>query len=198
VKLARIVEDVALEKNAIIATQPADIYRVSQIVSIPVLLSMLIRLDTKYTGHIITESLKASGASGSMLNHSEKPIELEKLKDVVAMSKKAGLDTVVCVSDDKTAMSAAAFGPDMISTEPPEPISTGVAASVVKLEMISNTVRIVRQMGIHILCGAGIRRSDDVKEAVRLGAKGIVILSGIVLSDNPRKKLLELAEAFMP
>ncbi len=201
VRLARIADDIAKKNkyiNMIVAVQPADIYTVKKSVSIPVFAQHVDPVGHgKYTGHITPESVKASGASGTLLNHSEKPMELNKLGMAIGKAKRAGLSTVVCVNDEKTAMSVAALEPDMISVEPPELISTGVAVSLVKPEVISNSVRLVRQLKrIRVLCGAGIRKPDDIREALKLGVKGILISSGVVLSENPKEYLLEMIKAF--
>ena len=42
------------------------------------------------------------------------------------------------------------------------------------------------------LCGAGISTREDVKEALKLGTKGVLVASGIVKARNQRKALKEL------
>lgn len=199
VKLARIADEAARGSgvNIIAAVQPADIYRVSQAVSIPVFAQHVDPVGYgRHTGHVTPESVKENGASGTLLNHAEMPMEFGKLGHAIEGAKKAGLVTVACVGDEKSAVSAAAFCPDMISIEPPELISTGVAASVVRPDVIANAVKMVRRLKrIRILCGAGIRKPGDVSEALKLGAKGILISSGIVLSSDPKAAIMEMAAA---
>lgn len=198
-ELAKIAEDVAAETgtNMVIAVQPTDIQAVSSSVSIPVFAQHIDPVcPGKHTGHVTPEAVKASGASGTLLNHAERPLSLEMLKNAITKAKLTGLKTVVCAGDEKTAMSVAAFEPDMISIEPPELISSGVAVSVVRPEMVANTVKLVRQAKrISILCGAGIRKPDDIREALKLGASGVMISSGFVLAGDRRRVLSEMAKA---
>ena len=50
---------------------------------------------------------------------------------------------------------------------------------------------------VDILCGAGIMNDDDVKIALKLGSKGILIASGVVKSNNWGQKIKELVSAFI-
>ncbi len=43
-----------------------------------------------------------------------------------------------------------------------------------------------------VLCGAGISTGDDMRAALDLGATGVLLASGIILSDDPKKALLDL------
>ena len=202
VKLAKIIEEVALENdiNMILSVQPADIYRVKNAVSIPVFAQHIDNVEHgKYTGHVTAESVKANGATGTLLNHSEKPMDINSLKKSVEYAKKIGLKTVICVEDEKTAFAVAAFEPDMISIEPSELISTGVAVSLVKPDMVKNSVKFVHKLKkIRVLCGAGIRNPEDIIEAINLGARGVLISSSVVLSEDPKKYLTDMAKAFTP
>ena len=47
-----------------------------------------------------------------------------------------------------------------------------------------------------LLIGAGISRRQDVVESVRLGAKGVVVSSAVVLADDPQKVIEDLALGF--
>ena len=49
---------------------------------------------------------------------------------------------------------------------------------------------------IPVLIGAGVKGGQDVEVGLRLGAKGIVLSSAVVLAEDPKKILLELAEGF--
>jgi triosephosphate isomerase (TIM) len=45
------------------------------------------------------------------------------------------------------------------------------------------------------LCGAGITKGEDVSAALKLGTKGVLVASGIVKAKDPRKVMMEFAEA---
>jgi triosephosphate isomerase len=48
---------------------------------------------------------------------------------------------------------------------------------------------------IKVLCGAGITNKEDVKKALELGTVGVLVASGIVKAENPKKVLIEFAES---
>ena len=82
----------------------------------------------------------------------------------------------------------------MIAIEPPELIGGDISVSTANPEIISETVSKVSEISsnIKILCGAGVKTRDDVSKAFELGVDGILLASGVVLSNNPRKTLHEL------
>jgi len=46
------------------------------------------------------------------------------------------------------------------------------------------------------LIGAGMNSAQDVKAGLRLGVRGILLASGVVLAQDPERVLRELAGAF--
>jgi len=46
------------------------------------------------------------------------------------------------------------------------------------------------------ICGAGIKSAEDVRKAKALGAAGVLVASGYVLADNPRRALEDLVSGF--
>ena len=196
-KLAKICEKVAKQtkKNIAVAVQDADIYRISKSVKIPVLSEHMDPISYgAHTGQILPEDIKANGAKGSLLNHSEDRFEIDDLKKSVNIAKNLNLKTVVCASSDDVAKSVAAFNPDFIAVEPPELIGGDISVSTAKPEVITNTVKKVNKVSkIPVLCGAGIKTRYDVEKAISLGAKGILIASAITKSKNPGETLKQLA-----
>lgn len=61
---------------------------------------------------------------------------------------------------------------------------------------MGDAVRLIKEIsgGVHVLCGAGITSGEDVSAAIKLGAEGVLVASGIVKSNNPIKALADLAE----
>jgi len=47
------------------------------------------------------------------------------------------------------------------------------------------------------LVGAGINSKKDVEISLKMGAKGILVASGVIKSKNPYESLKELAEGFL-
>lgn len=187
-QLALQIEKAAKEtkKSVAVAVQAADLYRVSQAVNIPVLAEHLDPDDPgKHTGSIIAEDVKDNGAVGTLLNHSEDRYRIDVLEAAILRAKKAKLTTVVCANNDEIAESIAAFEPDMIAVEPPELISGDVSVSEAEPELIKNAVKKVGK--IPLLVGAGVKTPEDIKTAIKLGAKGILLASGITKAKDPYK-----------
>ena len=51
---------------------------------------------------------------------------------------------------------------------------------------------------VRVLCGAGITQGVDVEAALKLGAEGVLVASGVVKSPDPYRVMLELASAMRP
>lgn len=200
VKLAKAIEKASNEtkKSVAIAVQAGDLYRVSKAVSIPVLAQhMDAELAGSNTGKIIAENIKANGAIGTLLNHSEDRYELKVLKNCIKRAKENKLITIVCANNDSIARTIARYEPEMIAVEPPELIGGNISISTAKPELITKTINKVHTIKkIPIIVGAGIKTPADVKIALKLGAKGILLASGITKAKNPYKTTKELLEAF--
>jgi len=61
---------------------------------------------------------------------------------------------------------------------------------------IRESVKIANQLGIPLLVGAGIHSGEDIKKALELGAKGVVVATAVVKAFDPKAKLLELTQEF--
>jgi len=150
-----------------------------------------------YTGAVVAEALKEAGAVGSLLNHSEKKMRLSEISASLVRLRENGLISLVCADDPNASAAVAAMGPDIVAVEPPELIGTGVSVSTSKPEVVSDTVRRVRSVspGVHVLCGAGVSRPEDVSRALELGAEGVLVSSAYVKSRDPAALLNELCRA---
>lgn len=196
--LAKICQEVAksTKKNIIVAVQEADIYRISQAVSIPVFSQHIDPITAgAYTGHTLPETIKESGAQGTLINHSEHPLGMQQIKTAIARAKQVGLWTIVCASTSEIATKITEFEPDLIAIEPPELIGGEISVSTAKPELISETIEKVHKNNkIPVLCGAGVKDKNDVIIAIKLEAAGILAASHIIKAQDPEKILRELAE----
>ena len=197
IKLAEICNKTAKEtKTSIaIAVQSTDIYRISKIVSIPVLSQHIDAVDFgKNTGFLLPESVKQAGAEATLLNHSEHRLDFDLLKKSIQRAKQAGLKTIVCAKSTEETKNVANLNPDFIAIEPPELIGTKISISEARPEVISNSVKAVKSINkkIKVLCGAGIHNKEDVKKAVELGADGILVAVGVVKARNQESALKDL------
>lgn len=146
-----------------------------------------------FTGSVLAEGVKSAGALGTLLNHSERRLPLEVLGASISAARRAGLFVCCCAATPSDAKRIALLNPDVIAIEPPGLIGGKIAVSQARPEVITATTRIV---SIPVFCGAGIQSGDDVKKALELGAKGILVSSAVVNAARPAKILENLASAF--
>ena len=194
VELARIHEKVAKKtgKSIAIAVSGQDIYRVSQEVSIPIFAQHIDPVDYgSFTGHILPQNVKSSGAIGTLLNHSERRLSKDILENTIAYAQNSSLVRIVCAENPDEVEKFAAFDPDFLAFEPPELIgSSDKSVSSESPDSISESVE--RAKGIPVLVGAGINSPEDIRMAMKLGASGFLVASAIVKADDVEKILTEL------
>jgi triosephosphate isomerase len=200
IDFARIAEKVN-EKTGIsiaIAPQTIDIAAVTDSSETPVFSQHIDPVNYgKYTGHTLPEAVAEAGAYGTLLNHSEHQIPLEQIELTIKRAREVDLITVVCADTVDTAKKIALLRPDAIAIEPPELIGSGISVSTAQPEIVSDSVNSVKSINpdVKVLCGAGITNGEDASAALELGAKGILVASGVVKATEPYKALLELARA---
>lgn len=197
VSLAKICEKVAREYNVsmVVAPQIADLYRVTTVVTIPVFSQHMDPGEPgRYTGHTLGEALVASGCKGTLLNHSEKRMQLADIEEAVRIAEKLKLYTIVCTNNPFVSVAAASVRPSAIAVEPPELISSGISVSKAQPEIITGTVEKIRAVNreVAILCGAGITTGEDVSAAIKLGSQGVLLASAVAKSDKPETALRNL------
>jgi len=200
VELAKQAEKVSKETGAsiVVAPQFADIARVAEAVEIPVFAQHIDPIKPgSCTGHVLADSVKETGAVGTLINHSEKQLKLVDIDTVIRLAREKNLISCVCANNPSVSAAVAALKPDIVSIEPPELIGTGVAVSKAQPEVVTNTVKFVREVNIEviILCGAGISHGEDVAVALKLGTQGVLVASGIVKAKDPYSMLREFADA---
>jgi triosephosphate isomerase len=199
--LCRIADEVAKSTGAliIVAPQNVDLFRVAKAVSIPVFAQHIdSTVPGAFTGSITADAVKEAGCQGTLLNHSERKIPLEKIQLSIELARKAGIKTLVCADSVDEARKIALLKPDFIAVEPPELIGSGISVSKAKPEVVRNSVDEVKRIqDIPVLCGAGISNGEDVRKAVELGADGVLLASAFVKAGNPKAVLLDMANSLM-
>jgi len=153
------------------------------------------------------------GADGFLLNHSEHKLPPGKISQILAYLKRKSwqkkwealvgkklpwdkVATMVCFRSQGQARKwVRRLDADWIAYEPPELIGGDVSVSKAQPGVIQRIVSILPKK--KIVVGAGIKNVEDVKMAVKLGAKGILVSSAVVKSSRPEKVLLQLAEGFL-
>jgi triosephosphate isomerase len=147
-----------------------------------------------HTGSVVPEEILRVGGRGSLISHSEDFESIESIEKKVLFCKQVGLESCVCVRDIETLEKVYEFNPDFIAIEPKELIGGDVSVTSESPDLIKNAVE--KAGVVNLLVGAGIKNSEDVREAVKLGAKGILVASGVVKAKNVEEALRDLIIGF--
>lgn len=166
--------------------QHTDVYRISQETKNLIITAQ--HMDGhnpgRGMGYILPESLKASGAEATFLNHAEHQMTLESLVKAIKRADELGILTIVCANSITEAQTIATLKPDIMVCEPTDLIGTGKVSDVSYMKQTNNAVRTINP-DIYLIQAAGISTSEDVKKALYSGADGTGGTSGIVEADNP-------------
>lgn len=147
------------------------------------------------TGWQLADVVKEAGATGVTLNHSEHKLDFETLTKTMLRCKDIGLKTLIFADSVIECKHVAELLPDYIGYEPPELIaSKDTSVARAKPEIIQQVVQAVPQ--IPILVGAGVKDQNDVRVSLQLGAKGIALASAVILAEDQKAVLEDLAKGF--
>jgi len=202
VQLAKIADQVSKDSGVTIAVAPqfTDLKSVTEAVEIPVFSQHVDSIKPgAYTGHILAEAVKAAGASGTILNHSERRIKISEIEEALSLARISDLATLVCTDTPGVSAAVASLNPDMIAIEPPDLIGTGVAVSKARPELITNAIKRIRSVNnlVDILCGAGVSTPEDVLKALELGTRGVLVSSSVVKGLNPGQLLENMTDEIL-
>jgi len=187
-KLARIIEKV--NSKIIIGVQQTNISTIAKKTNLQVFSQHTDYQKTgRNTGFILPEAIKASGAKGTFLNHSEHRLSLKTIKATVKRCKALNLQTAIFAKDLKQAKEIKKLKPNYLIIEPPELIAGKKSITKAKPQLIKN---IHKSLNYKFIVGAGIKTNQDLVTAMKLGASGIALSSAITKAKNPKKKLKEL------
>jgi triosephosphate isomerase (TIM) len=199
VELAKIADNVSRESGITIAVAPqfSDLKTVTEGVEIPVFSQHIDPIKPgPYTGHVLAEAVKAAGASGTILNHSEKRIRTSEIEEALSLARVSDLVTLVCTDTPGVSAAVASLDPDMIAIEPPDLIGTGIAVSKARPELLTNAIKRIRSVNktVEILCGAGVSTAEDVGKALELGTRGVLVSSSVVKGTSPAQLLENMTD----
>ena len=198
-EMAKACESVSRETGAnIIACPPmTELAYVARNASVPIFSQNANpRAPGSSTGWVTPSMIRAAGAAGTLINHSEHKVPMRDIGETVELCKGVELTTIVCADTSATAVQVAAFRPDLIAVEPPELIGGDISVTAANPDIIEKTVSSVKAVNKHILvlCGAGIKTGEDVKNALELGADGVLLASGVAKAKDPVSALRELTK----
>jgi len=199
VELAKIADHVSRDSGVtiVVAPQFTDLKTVTEAVEIPVFSQHMDPIKPgAFTGHILAEAVKAVGASGTILNHSERRIRISEIEEALSLARVSDLASLVCTDTPGVSAAVGSLDPDMIAIEPPDLIGTGVAVSKARPELITNSIKRIRSVNgsVDILCGAGVSTAEDVGKALELGTRGVLVSSSVVKGTNPAQLLENMTD----
>ncbi|WP_158056720.1 triose-phosphate isomerase [Halorussus halophilus] len=147
-----------------------------------------------HTGSTLAEAAADAGATGTLLNHSENRLKLADIDAALDAAERADLDTCVCANNPAQIGAVAALAPDSVAVEPPELIGTGTPVSKADPEIVTDAVAAAEAVddSVDVYCGAGISTGEDLTSASELGAKGVLLASGVAKADDPKAALEDL------
>ena len=148
-----------------------------------------------FTGFTSPEMIKATGATGILMNHTEHKLRLHEVEFLVENCRRTGMNATVCADTVYTVAAISALEPDIVAIEPPELIGTGISVSTAKPEIITRAIESVRKINreVPVIAGAGISSEQDVRRSIELGASGALVASAIVKSGSKRELIYRMA-----
>lgn len=199
-KLTQIHADIAMQYHANIGVSPniLDLQRVAQdYINSPLLICAqhVSGYDAgAHTGEVIAQHIADNGCGATLINHSEHRLSWTELQKAHQEAKAAGLLTIICAANPEEVQRFAELKPDAVAYEPPELIgSKDKSVSSENPELITKSVQLAGD--VPLLVGAGVSTTHDIQIALRLGAKGFLVASGIVKATDPAKALSESIQA---
>lgn len=195
--LAKLCAQISAKSGASLVVAPPmlDLAMVASAVNIPVFVQHIDCVPSgSTTGHVTVENAKASGALGTLVNHSERRIKISEIHEIIDRSRKAGLATIVCTNNLAVSKACAAMEPDFVAIEPPELIGGDVSVTTANPKIVADTVRAIKGIseGVGVLCGAGVKNGRDVSKALELGTDGVLLASGVVKAKDREAVLMDL------
>ena len=138
-----------------------------------------------HTGWLEPETAIARGATGTIINHAEHKVSIEHVFALMEMLPE-GFPICACAADVDEARALAKLGPTFIAVEPPELIGGDISVTTADPSIVSDTVAVVKEVNpnVRVLCGAGVKNGQDVATAIKLGAEGVLLASGVTRAND--------------
>ena len=146
-----------------------------------------------FTGWLEPKTALHRGAQGTIINHAEHKVEMDHVKRLLPQLPD-DFPVCGCAADLEEAKSLAEMGPTFIAVEPPELIGGDVSVTTADPSIVSDTVAVVKATNpdVRVLCGAGVKNGQDVATAIKLGAEGVLLASGVTKASDVASVLNDL------
>ncbi|MBI5228947.1 triose-phosphate isomerase [Candidatus Micrarchaeota archaeon] len=151
-----------------------------------------------HTGSVPIEHLRLIGVVGTLINHSEHRIPIEKIKATIQKAKELNLISIVCVQNDAEAKEVAPFNPTAVAYEPPYLIGSKEKSVATEPEKVLASLKAVRSVNpkVRALIGAGLRKPEDFRKSAELGADGVLLASAFVEAPEPKAYIKMILDEF--
>jgi triosephosphate isomerase (TIM) len=146
------------------------------------------------TGWIPVEELIELGVEISLYNHSEHRRFMGAIVDEIKKIQSKGMRLIVCCETIDEAKTILEANPYAIAYEPKDLIGSGVSVTT-RPEIVKEFIKAVKDSALPII-GAGVASGTDIVTALELGAKGVLVSSAFVQSEDKLGKLQEFMMAF--
>ncbi|MEI7604444.1 MAG: triose-phosphate isomerase [bacterium] len=177
-----------------ILAQAVDIRLFAENTSLPIWSQHLDNVDYgKNTGWTLPEAVIEAGAKGTMINHAEHKIPLADVSNIVERFKTDNFQIMISTTSPEETIIMDQLKPQYVTYEPQEYIGTKISVVDVAPDIIRN---ITQKIQTPLVIGAGIHTPQQIVEGLLLGAKGFLISSDILNSDNPPERLKEYMLAY--
>lgn len=174
----------------IVAVQPQDIYRISQETNLKVFAQHVdpIRYGN-YSGSLCPDSIKESGAHGTLINHPEKKVQESSVKNTISICREIGLEVIACASNPIEGARLNTFSPDYIGIECEALIGKPLSLVDVCPQIVDEALA---EIDNRVLFGAGIRTSRDIRYILAKGGAGFMVSSLVLNAPYPGEVLQTL------
>ena len=146
-----------------------------------------------FTGWLEPNTAIHRGAQGTIINHAEHKVEMDHVQRLLPQLPE-DFPVCGCAADLAEAKSLAEMGPTFIAVEPPELIGGDISVTTADPSIVSDTVAVVKATNpdVRVLCGAGVKNGQDVATAIKLGAEGVLLASGVTKASDVASVLNDL------
>jgi len=197
VKLAKIIKEVGDESKIrmIVIASALDAARIKEKTGVEVWLQNVDEYqEGKHTGWISAEQAMAMGIGGGLVNHFEHQTPRGTVQKIIK-NKPKGFELACCVkTTGQIEKWVAKTKADYIFYEAPEFIGNSQQSVATKPESIKKAVELSGK--IPLIAGAGVKNKEDVEVCLKMGAKAVGLSSALVLGDDPKKVLEDIARGF--